>query len=81
MSKKVSHDLTFSIDGCQLTFPRIQEGLQELLTPSSELIDKIEAETKDFASRDNFKLSRESLIKIAIDNYIKKLMVNLINKS
>ena len=79
--KNLLYDLRFGIHGIQFTFPRIQEGLQELLTPSSQIINKTEAEAKGFASKDIFKLPQETLIKTAIDNYIKKLSVNFINRS
>ena len=77
--KHFSYDLGFNVDGFQFTFPRIQKGFQEL--SSSELVNKTEAETKGFVSKDNFKLPQETLIKTAIDNYIKKLTVNFINES
>ena len=72
-----SYDLGF--DGFQFMFPRIQKGLQEL--SSSELVNKTEAETKSIVSKDIFKLPQETLVKTAIDNYIKKLTVNFINES
>ena len=79
--KKLSYDLGFSVDGFKFTFLKSQGGLQELLIPSSELINKTEAETKRFASKDIFKLPQEMLVKTAIDNYIKKLTINCINES
>ena len=79
--KKLSYDLGFSVDGFKFTFLKSQGGLQELLIPSSELINKTEAETKGFASKDIFKLPQEMLVKTAIDNYIKKLTINCINES
>lgn len=60
---------------------KIQAGLQELLIPSSELINKTEAKTKGFASKDIFKLPQEMLVKTAINNYIKNLMIDFINES
>ena len=64
--KHFSYDLGFNVDGFQYTFPRIQKGLQEL--SSSELVNKMKAETKGFVSKDIFKLPQETLIKTAIDN-------------
>ena len=75
------YDLGFSVDGFKFTFPKCQGDLQGLLIPSSELINKTEAEAKDFASKDIFKLAQEMLVKTAIDNYIKKLTINFINQS
>ena len=60
---------------------KIQAGLQELLIPSSELTNKTETETKGFASKDIFKLLQEMLVKTAINNYIKNLMIDFINES
>ena len=79
--KCFSYDLGFSVDCFQFTFPSIQEGLQEVLTPFSELINKTEAETKGFDSKDIFKLPQETPIKTVIVNYIKKLTVKVINES
>ena len=52
-----------------------------MLTPFSELINKTEAETKGFDSKDIFKLPQETPIKTVIVNYIKKLTVKVINES
>ena len=48
-AKKIWYDLGFSVDDFKLTFPKCQGSIQELLTPSSELINKTEPKTKGFA--------------------------------
>ena len=76
-----SYDPGFSVDSFKFTFPKSQASLQELLIPSLELINKTEAETNGFASKDIFKLPRETLVKTAINNYIKKLTIDFIIKT
>ena len=78
MPKKIWYDLGFSVDDFKLTFPKSQGGLQELLTPSSELINKTEPKTKGFVSKDIFKLPQETLVKTAINNYNKDLTINFL---
>ena len=73
------YDLGFSIDGIKFTFRKSQGSLQELLIPSSELINKREIKTK--GSKDIFKLPQDMLVKTGINNYIKKLTINVINES
>ena len=76
--KKIWYDLGFSVDDFKLMFPKSQGSLQELLTPSSELINKTEPKTKGFASKDIFKLPQETLVKTAINNYNKNLTINFL---
>ena len=50
-------------------------------TPGDNLINKTTPETINLFLKKNFKLPQETLVKTAIDNYIKKLMVSFVNES
>ena len=54
---------------------------QKLLTPKDNLLNKTTPETINLFSKNIFKLPQETLVKRAIDNYIKKITVGFVNES
>ena len=75
-----SYDLTYHVGGFIFTPPK-GNHLQNFLTPKDNLINETTPETKNLFSRNIFKLPQETLVKTAIDNYIKKLTISFVNKS
>ena len=55
--------------------------LQKLLTPEDNLLSETNPEKINLFSKNIFKLPQETLVKTAIDNYIKKLTVSFVNES
>ena len=55
--------------------------LQKLLTPADNLLSETIPEKINLFSKNIFKLPQETLVKTAIDNYIKKLTVSFVNES
>ena len=62
-------------------FPGCHASLKSWLAPFKELINTLKGETEILVTKSIFKLSQETLFKTAIENWIKRLTVNFINKS
>ena len=75
-----SYDLTYHVGGFIFTLPK-GDHLQNLLTPKDNLINEMTPEKINLFSKNIFKISQETLVKTAIDNYIKKLTVSFVNES
>ena len=54
--------------------------LQKFLTPKDNLLNETTPETINLFSSNVFKLPQETLVKTAIENYIKKITVRFINE-
>ena len=67
-----SYDLTYHVGGFIFTLPK-GDHLQNLLTPKDNLINEMTPEKINLFSKNIFKISQETLVKTAIDNYIKKI--------
>ena len=71
----------FSIRGFEFTFPDSKDPIKNLITPSSELINKVSGTEEGPApSKEPFN-PPEKPIRVAIENYKNKLLVNYINES
>ena len=69
----------FSIRGFEFTFPDSKDPIKSLITPSS--INKVSGtEEGPVPSKESFNL-QEKPIRVAIENYNNKLLVNYINES
>ena len=75
-----SYDLTYHVGGFIFTLPK-GKHLQNLLTPKDNLINEKTPEKTNLFSKNIFKLPKETPVKTAIYNYIKKLIVTFVNKS
>ena len=75
-----SYDLTYHVGGFIFTLPK-GDHLQNLLTLKDNLINEMTPEKINLFSKNIFKISQETLVKTAIDNYIKKLTVSFVNES
>ena len=75
-----SYDLTYHVGGFIFTLPK-GDHLQNLLTPKDNLINEMTPEKINLFSKNIFKISQETLVKTAIDNYIKKLTFSFVNES
>ena len=65
-----SYDLTYHFDGFIFTLPK-GNHLQNLLSPKDNLINETTPQKINLFSKNIFKLPQETLIKTAINNYIK----------
>ena len=71
----------FSIRGFEFTFADSKDPIKSLITPSSELMNKVsETEEGPAASKESFN-PQEKPIRVATENYKNKLLVNYINES
>ena len=71
----------FSNRGFEFTFPDSKDPIKSLIPPSSELINKVSGtEEGPSPSKESFN-TQEKPIRVAIENYKKKLSVNHINES
>ena len=71
----------FSIRRSEFTFPDSKDPIKSLITPSSELINKVSGTEKGpVPSTESFN-PQENPIRVAIENYKNKLSVNYINES
>ena len=78
---KYSKIMGFSIRGFEFTFPDSKDPIKSLITPSSELINKVSGTEKGpVPSTESFN-PQENPIRVAIENYKNKLSVNYINES
>ena len=75
-----SYDLTYHVGGFLFTVPK-GNHLQNLLTPKDNLINETTPQKINFFSKNVFKLPQETLVKTAINNYIKQLTVSFVNES
>ena len=65
-----SYDVTYHVGGFIFTLPK-GNHVQNLLTPKANLINKTTPQKTNLFSKNIFKLLQETLIKTAINNYIK----------
>ena len=75
-----SYDLTYHVVGFIFTLPK-GNHLHNFLTPKDNLINETTPETIKLFSKNIFKILQETLIKTAIDNYIKELTFSFVNES
>ena len=75
-----SYDLNYHVGGFIFTLPK-DNHLQSLLTPKDNLINETTPQKINLFSKNIFKLPQKMLVKIAINNYIKKLTVSFVNES
>ena len=71
----MGHHITF----LEFWFPNSGD-LQNLISPKDNLLNETTLEL-DVTNKEIFKLSQELLIKTAIENHIKKLMVSFVSES
>ena len=71
----MGHHITF----LEFWFPKSGD-LQNLISPKDNLLNETTLEL-DVTNKEIFKLSQELLIKTAIENHIKKLMVSFVSES
>ena len=79
-SQFCSYDLTYHVGGFTFTLPK-GSHFQNLLTPKDNLINETTPQKINLFSKNIFKLPQETLVKTAINNYIKKLTVSFVNES
>ena len=75
-----SYDLTYHVGVFIFTLPK-GNHLQNLLTPKDNLINKAAPQKINLFLKNIFKLPQETLLKTAINNYIKNLTVSFVNES
>ena len=75
-----SYDLTYHVRGFIFTLTKSND-LQNFRTPKDNLINKMAPQKINLFSKNIFKLPQETLVKTAINNYIKKLTMSFVNKS
>ena len=73
------YNIGHHVAGFVFTIPK-GNHLQKLLTPTDNLLNEMTPERVNLFSKNIFKFPHETLVKTAINNYIKKLTVSFVNE-